>query len=446
MTLERRALTDALIRSLKPSAEAYVIADTLSPLRVRVGTSAATYFVRHRWGGRDSPGNRSLGRVDLVKLAEARETAREWVKVGRLKDDPKRLEEERRRQEAEERSVTFSVVLDDYAKLWLNEEKGGVRVRRRGAQIERDLRRACLPAWRDRPLGELKRRDVANVVNEIKLRGNAAQARNVLGALKTMFSWSVEQGLLEHSPTEGIQPKRMIGKKESRDRVLTDDELFAFWRATGRSLSTRCGKKTVKSYPWGPLFRLLALTAARHSEILGARWDEIDATKRVLTVPPERFKSKTWHAIPLTELALVELENLPRWSGGDYLFSSDGGRSPCQQNGRAKDRLDLRMMRTLRALARSRGEDPEKVKLPHWVLHDLRRTVRTRLAMLRVPEAVSEAVLGHTLKGIAAVYNRHDFDDEKREALELWASQLLIIVRPGRGPTNVLRFPSKMSA
>jgi integrase len=95
-----------------------------------------------------------------------------------------------------------------------------------------------------------------------------------------------------------------------------------------------------------------------------------------------------------------------------------------------KKRLDRRMLRTLRALARHRGEGLAKVKLLPWTNHDLRRTVRSQLSRLRVAEEVREAVLAHARPGLKGVYDVYDYYEEKREALELWATRLHSIVEP----------------
>jgi hypothetical protein len=108
-----------------------------------------------------------------------------------------------------------------------------------------------------------------------------------------------------------------------------------------------------------------------------------------------------------------------------------------------KKAVDVRMLRTLRALARHRGDDPAKIELPHWTNHDIRRTVRSNLSRLRVTEEAREAVLAHARQGIQAVYDQHDYFDEKREALELWAARLRSIVEPPAAAENVIRLHSR---
>ena len=115
---------------------------------------------------------------------------------------------------------------------------------------------------------------------------------------------------------------------------------------------------------------------------------------------------------------------------GEYLFSIAEGERPVWVSNKVKRRLDARMLDILRGLARERGDDPAKVSSPAWVNHDLRRTLRSRLSELRVSSDVAEAILAHIKPGIRGVYDRYEHFDEKRHALDLWATQLRSIVQP----------------
>jgi len=180
-------------------------------------------------------------------------------------------------------------------------------------------------------------------------------------------------------------------------------------------------------YPIGPLLRMLLMTGQRKSEVAEAQWREFDLDKKLWTVPSERFKSGSTHTVPLSDDMMALLKTLPKWKG-DFLFSSTGGKTPVNGSSKAKERLDTRMLLTLKAMARKRGDDPRSVLLESFVIHDLRRTVRTRLSSLRIADAVSEAVLGHAKKGLLRVYNQHRYLDEMREALGAWATLLRGIV------------------
>jgi integrase len=143
------------------------------------------------------------------------------------------------------------------------------------------------------------------------------------------------------------------------------------------------------------------------------RWSEVDFNAKVWTIPPERYKSGQEHRVPLCPDALAVLQALPRFRRGDHALSTSFGLRPAGVWSDVKDRLDRKMLRTLRALARTRGDDEDAVRLPGWVNHDLRRTLRSRLSALRVPDVVAEMALGHARRGIAGVYDRHKYLDER---------------------------------
>jgi integrase len=217
------------------------------------------------------------------------------------------------------------------------------------------------------------------------------------------------------------------------------------------------------AYPAGPVFQLLMLTGLRLGEVSGAGWSEFnpivvrairqrgeqpidwskfDQQQLIWTVAASRMKGKNGkaraHVVPLTIDMLQILESLPVFvSGGDFLFSRNAGRRPAVMSTEIKDDLDRRMLRTLRAMAKQRGDDPVGVELRPFVTHDLRRVVRSGLSRLKIAEEIREAVLAHTRSGIAGVYDRHDYFDEKRNALELWAARLREIVAPK--PDNVIK-------
>ena len=178
-------------------------------------------------------------------------------------------------------------------------------------------------------------------------------------------------------------------------------------------------------YPFGTLYQLLLLTGARKSEMSDARWREFDLMKRIWTVPPERFKSNASHLVPLSDAAIAMLETLPHFTKGDHLFTTSYGEKPVSGFSKAKTRVDALIREQL-------GTTPHS-----WVIHDIRRTVRTRMASLRVSDLVAEMVIGHGRKGIQRVYDQHTYEPEMREALELWAARLRDIVTPP--PDNVVR-------
>ena len=159
----------------------------------------------------------------------------------------------------------------------------------------------------------------------------------------------------------------------------------------------------------------MLLTGARKNEWGEATRSEVDLGHGLLTIPPERFKSKATHRIPLVKEATNILGELPRFNG-DYLFSTSFGTSPVLGFAKSKLRIDTLMKAEL-------GYNPKP-----WVTHDIRRTVRTRLASLRVSDIIAEMIIGHGRRGLQRVYDQYTYEFEMREALELWAERLRDIV------------------
>ena len=252
------------------------------------------------------------------------------------------------------------------------------------------------------------------VIKMVKNRGAPYQAHNLLVLARRLFSWAIDQHVygLETSPCDRLKPKTIIGPKAARTRILTDREWRAFWNATAAML-----------YPYGPLFCVLALTGQRRSEVAEARWREFDLAAKPWSIPRQRMKSNAAHVVPLTPPVLTILESLPRFDGGDYLFTSTQGRKPISGFNRAKRALDVKML-------------AEFGELPPFVLHDIRRSVRTGLSALPVPDLIRELVIAHTKPGLHKIYDQHTYIDEKRHALELWAARLQSIVEPP--PDNVI--------
>jgi integrase len=426
--MAKRNLTDRTLKALKPAKQGrhYDVMDSGVPgLGVRVSdTGRRTFVLIARYpGGSGNPTRRALGEYGALTLEAARGKARDWLELIKKGVDPRDQEERARLAEQQKRKNTFAAVAEDF----ITEKLPGER---RGKEVERDIRREFIPSWGGLAITDVTDLHVLSVI-KAKKRTAPAQARNLLGIAKRLFAWAVDQRCygLKASPCEHLKPSKIIGKKGSSGRILSDDEIFALWRAATRL-----------PYPHGPVYQLLLLTALRLNEAADGSRPELDTRNRLWTIPAERMKGKNGearaHVVPLTDDVLVVLQALPRFRKGQYLFSTTFGTTPVWVSDKVKKRVDLRMLRTLRALARRRGDDPDAVKLPRWTNHNIRHTVRSQLSRLKVTEEAREAVLAHVRPGIKGVYDHHDYLDEKREALELWAARLRTIVEPP--PANVI--------
>ncbi len=223
------------------------------------------------------------------------------------------------------------------------------------------IRREFIPAWGERQISEITDLDVIAVVKAAKGRGAPHQAHNLLTLARRLFSWAIDQREygLKNSPCDRLKPKAIIGKKQSRKRTLDDEELRAFWKATASM-----------GYPYGLLFQMLALTGQRKSEVAEARWPEFDLARELWTIPAERMKAGAPHLVPLSNDVITILKSLPGYYPGDFLFSTTFGAKPVNGFSKAKANLEKAMQAELR-------------KLEPFVIHDIRRTMRTGLSDFR---------------------------------------------------------------
>jgi len=422
--MAKRTLNDRVIKGLKPApaGQRREVWDALVPgLGVRVtDTGAKSFVLATRYPGSTNPARRTLGSYGELTLEQARNRARHWLDLVGRGIDPAAEVERQRLAEQRKRAGTFASVAETFIK-----EK--VSTERQGKDVERQLRSVFIPAWGNRPIAEIEVADVKAIIRATKNRGKAAMAHHLLTTVRRMFAWVIDQGDygLEHSPCDRIKAKSLIGALAVRQRTLSDDELRAFWRACLRM-----------GYPHGDIGRMLLLTACRHREVAWAPWSEFNLSKAEWTISPERFKSGSTHIVPLTADMVALLEAIPRFRSGNFVFSAKHGRTPTEIDAQVKARLDRRMLRTLKALARVRGDDPSKAELKPWVVHDLRRSARTHLSALQIPDHVAEMVVGHARRGLQRVYDMHRYQDEIRGALERWSARLRSIVEPP--PANMV--------
>jgi integrase len=400
-----KRLTDRTLKAVRPTGKRYDIMDSeVRGFGLRVsGTGQKTFILIARYPGSPNPTRRALGEYPSLSLERARERARHWRDLLRQGSDPKAEEERLRRLELRKQQTTFAAVADDYLERH-------VKGQRRASDSEREIRKELIAHWGERPIASITREDVVHLVDAVIRRPAPYLAHIVLGHARSLFNWAINRGTygLETSPCDRIKPAALIGPKQPRQRTLSDAELAALWHG-----SEKLG------YPFGPFFQLLMLTGARRSEVAGARWSEFDLTKKIWTVPPERFKSNASHLVPLSDAAIAIIEALPHFTKGEHLFTTTCGEKPITAISDGKARIDKLMAS------------------PPWVVHDIRRTVRTRLASLRIPDMVAEMIIGHGRKGLQRVYDQHTYEAEMREALELWAARLRDIVTPP--PDNLIK-------
>lgn len=361
-------------------------------------------------------------------LAKARELARDALLAVAEGRDPAAEKTEARQQQPE----TVEAAVGEYIRRY------AMRTQRSWQETKRTFERDIIPetkerdpvTWRGRELASITKRDVVRLLDAIEERPAPVLANRVSGHLRRFFRWCIERDLLQASPMVGV---RAPAPEKARDRVLSDAELLAFWRAAGRMGS-----------PFGWVFRVMLLTGAREGEVAGMEWGEVDLDAATWTLPAARSKNGRSTTTPLPGEAVTILRQAwakrsEREKPGPLVFPSrDSEARHVSGFSKAKARLDRRMLRTLQALARKRGDDPAEVTLPPWRLHDLRRSVASGMAGLGIAIHVVERLLNHvsgTFRGIVSVYQRHDYAREKREAVDAWERYILSLAEPA--PANV---------
>jgi len=393
-------LTVSNVRSLTLPAgknEALVFDDDLPGfgLRLRAGGSR-TWIFQYAIAGKQR--RLTIGKTSAIDFTKAKDTAKNLYAQVRLGGDPAGEKAAAKVQTGE----TFQAA----ARAFLERQRGRVRPRTY-TDIERHLLVNAKPLHA-LPLSGVHRRDVATILNAIGTSSGAVTANRLRSTLSAFYAWGLKNGIVEANPVIGTEQR----PETSRDRVLSSDELRLIWNALDDS-------------HYGSVVKLLMLTSQRKSEIAEVRWREIDFEAATITLPRERVKNGRQHVIPLSVPALAILRAQPNRPGREMLYGFGSG--PLSGWTERKNQLDRRI-----------GAIIQK-PLPHWTLHDLRRTAATGMAEIGVQPHVIEAVLNHVSGhkgGVAGIYNRASYEREKREALNLWAEHLLAVVE-GRKPVVV---------
>jgi integrase len=371
-------------------------------------------------------------------LSKARADAREVLNEMRQGVDPKQkraqaiaAQERADKEKVERRANSFESVAEDFIKRYvLAKDKGALKLKS-GPEVAASIRRDLIPIWRDRPIQEISRRDVVKLLEKVVDEDRPYVAHHLLAYLSKLFNWAIVRDVygLNASPITRGMAKDIIGAKKPRQRVLNDAELRQIWQATGATPG-----------PFGSFVRTLLVTGQRLREVANAKWSEFDLDHGLWTIPLTRMKGDAAHEVPLSPLAVEIIRSIPGYEKGRrdlsaYVFSTTAGRAPISGFSQAKIALD-RLLGETRTRAAVEGE--QAAAMPGWVFHDLRRTVRTHLSGLPVPDLVAELVIAHAKPGLHKVYDQHAYREEKRRALDLWASKLLSIV-DGKEGRNVVQ-------
>jgi integrase len=329
----------------------------------------------------------TIGPYGPTTLASARVVAQKVLAARAEGRDPAA-----ERREARRRAVLESVeaVSEDFLIRHLASKRSSSEMRR---VIEREI----VGVWRGRSIHDIGKRDVIALLDAIVDRGSPGTANRAYSVLRSMMNWCVNRSILDRSPCDGLPDP---APERARDRVLGDRELSAVISAARKI-----------GFPYGYIIEMLSLTAQRRSEVSGMVWTEVDLETGIWTIPSFRSKNNKPHLVHLASAAVDLLRRVPRV---EPMIFSNFGSKPFQNWSEMKRTLD-----------NSSG-------VSGWVLHDLRRTVVSGMARLGIAPHVADRILNHqsgTISGVAAVYQRHEFLQERRAALEMWAAHVSSLIR-----------------
>ena len=384
----RRTMTDKGVAALKPRASRYAVTDPeLRGHWVRIQPSGSKSY----WAVTRNPGGKQvwtfIGLADAMKIETSREQAR--TILTRVRAGLPAIEA---------KGETFGAVIDG----WLKRHVEGNELRSH-AKIVDLIGRHIPDDLRAREFTALRRSEIVALLDHIEDDHGAPQADLVLGIIRRVMFWYASR-VDDYTPPiiRGMQRS----KQKPRERILDDDEIRAVWRVAGESGT------------YGALVLLLLLTAQRLSAVLKMKWSDISPMRWPSNEPPtwtvateEREKGNIG-AVELPQAALAILEKLPRFADNPYVLAGRGGMH-IAYSGNPKRAFDTKL--------------PD---MPPWTLHDLRRTARSLMSRAGVQADIAERALGHAIKGVRSVYDRHAYFEEKSAALAKLADLIDSIINP----------------
>jgi integrase len=414
--ITKRAVDDLRSRAKSEGRTLYLRDDELTGFgAISTKAGAASYFVEYRLGGRGTAQKRmTIGKHGALTPDEARKFAKEELgKVARRVD----VAQEKREAREKLTGLTLRELTERYLSIH-------ARPTRYWEQKRTRLLSDDLKALHGKPAALIKRGEIVAAVDKVHARAPFA-ARALFDDIRPIFAWAADRAAIDANTIAGMKGPQSA---EARDRVLSNEEVRAFWQAA-----------TEQNWPFSSVFKVLLLTGQRREEVAGMRWREVDLDAGQWTIAKERCKNGKAHAVdlhpeavrllgPLGEAAAPRL--MKNTMEGEDLVYSTTGTTPVSGFSKVKARIDARMQEIL-------GD-----KFQPWRIHDLRRTAASGMAALGFQPHVIERVLNHVSGaqgGLVSVYQRHEYRDERKRAIVAWGDHVMQLVSEEKPASNVVR-------
>lgn len=376
-------MSDKGVAALRPRSARYAVSDPeLNGLWIRVQPSGAKSYATVARGPDKRQVWTSIGACDAIPIEEAREVARKVL--NRVRDGLPAFEA---------KAETFGAVVETWRTRHV--EANALRSAR---EINRLLDTHILPAWKDREFTAIRRSDIAALLDKVEDGHGARAADYVLNVTRSIMFWFA-------SRHDDYMPPVVRGmnrqKTATRSRVLDDTELRTIWLAAEGQAGA-----------FAAIIRLCLLTAQRSRKVASMQWADLEGG--VWSVRKEAREKDTGGALALPEMALAIIASRPGLKTNPHVFPARGGTGPFVGFGASKEAFDAKLPKGT----------------PGWTVHDLRRTARSLMSRAGVLSEHSERVLGHAIRGVEGIYDRHAYFVEKRGALTKLAALIDTIVHP----------------
>lgn len=428
-------ITKRTVDAARPSARDHFIWDEdVSGFGLKVTPAGGKVYVFQYRIARPGEAQRTpakrytIGKHGRLTPDQARKRAKELAALVEQGIDPRQREldaiaagDEAARLASEKARIEGELAFEKIAALWLSHYENEKQRRPSSVRLAKSVVNNHLtPKLKGKPIPYIGRADIQPIIDDIPSQRRGIR-RAVFAYASVLFGWAMKRGDIAANPLkEMAKPEALKG----RDRVLSDNEVACVWNASAKSVA-----------PFGPFFRLLILTGQRRAEVAGIKWDELDRKTATWVIPADRAKNGVAHIVPLSSMAILEIDQLalalqvkaksakpdPKsWPQTGFVLSTTG-KTAISGFTKVKAALDS-------AIAKEHG-----LGLEAWRLHDLRRTFATGCQRLGVRFEVTEALLNHVSGakgGVAGIYQKHDWKEEKRTALDAWARHVALILKP----------------
>jgi integrase len=353
-----------------------------------------TWFYRYKFSGKEKW--LTIGNFPVMGVAEARKAFNDLWEIRQAGQDP----EEIIQQKLIKKNNNVSTLISDWYNNYI------AKHRKQPQQIKQQIDADIIPLLGKKELEKLQPRDITQALDSIVKRGSPIHANKVLSTLKQVFNYGVSRGELSSNPAASIRSRDIGGLEKPRERFLTSPEINILWQF----LDSNSNKI---SFPVLCAIKIILLTGIRTGEILLAQWDEINFEQSLWTIPASHNKNALIMRVHLSPLCKNLFKQLLQTKVSPYIISNIRTGAPLSE----------------KTIAKAVSRIQERVGIPHWTPHDLRRTFATQLGeTLDIDPIVIEKCLGHKMPKIMATYNKNEMLPQRKDALNKWSQYIETLV------------------